>query len=99
MSVFMDSDEAFAMYRRFGSLHARVLLYKQDELRRLESDLRTMDVQDSKSQAGERKLISWHKDCRSSAGDKKTRQSLMRTIEQKTTEYGTEPSYRHGDLG
>lgn len=43
----MDSDSDFAMFRRFGRLHTRVLLHKQDELAELEKRLDEMDKTES----------------------------------------------------
>lgn len=39
----MDSDDNFMVYRRFGFLHARLLLQKQDELKKIEWELDLMD--------------------------------------------------------
>lgn len=41
--ALLDCDEDFMVYRRFGYLQARLLLYKQDVLRELEGDLDRMD--------------------------------------------------------
>ena len=47
LATFLDSDENFMVYRRFGLLHARLLLRKQDELRVLEERLDDMDQEES----------------------------------------------------
>ena len=44
---FLDSDENFMIYRRFGYLYARLLLYKQDELRAFEKRLDRIDRKDA----------------------------------------------------
>jgi uncharacterized protein YqgQ len=46
LATFLDSDENFMIYRRFGFLHARLLLQKQDELRMMEAELDRMDQRD-----------------------------------------------------
>jgi len=46
LATFLDSDENFMIYRRFGFLHARLLLQKQDELRMMEAELDRMDQND-----------------------------------------------------
>jgi hypothetical protein len=46
LATFLDSDENFMIYRRFGFLHARLLLQKQDELRMMEEELDRMDHRD-----------------------------------------------------
>lgn len=44
----MNSDENFLMCRKYGFLHNRVLLYRQDELRQLEQELLIMDKKTNK---------------------------------------------------
>ncbi|KAI4194210.1 MAG: hypothetical protein LQ350_007909 [Teloschistes chrysophthalmus] len=46
LSTFQDSDDAFPIYRRFGTLFSRLLLTKQDEIRRMECELEAMDRTD-----------------------------------------------------
>ncbi|KAH7412875.1 hypothetical protein BKA64DRAFT_702990 [Cadophora sp. MPI-SDFR-AT-0126] len=48
LAAFLDSNENFMLYRRFGFLQGRLLLYKQDELRELEARLDRMDKLDTK---------------------------------------------------
>lgn len=43
LAAFMNSDEAFLMFRRFGHLHNRLLLQQQDELVELEDRLNQID--------------------------------------------------------
>ncbi|CZR70171.1 uncharacterized protein PAC_20072 [Phialocephala subalpina] len=45
LAAFLDSDRNFELFRRFGFLQKRLLLYKQDELRMLEQDLDRLDRQ------------------------------------------------------
>ncbi|KAF2236189.1 hypothetical protein EV356DRAFT_498626 [Viridothelium virens] len=47
-AAFLDSDESFMVYRRFGYLQSRLLLEKQDELRKLETTLDEWDERDGK---------------------------------------------------
>ncbi|PQE28352.1 Peptidase C14 caspase domain protein [Rutstroemia sp. NJR-2017a BBW] len=46
LSVFLNSDEEFRVYPRFGYLHTRLLLTKQHEIRELEAELDRMDEAD-----------------------------------------------------
>lgn len=46
LAAFADSDESFAIYRRFGYLQARVLLDRQEELSSLEKQLDIVDKAD-----------------------------------------------------
>ena len=43
LAAFLDSDEGFMIYRRFGWLQSRLLLDKQEELRLLEIKLERLD--------------------------------------------------------
>ncbi|KAK8108538.1 hypothetical protein PG984_014339 [Apiospora sp. TS-2023a] len=47
VATFLDSDENFMIYRRFGYLHARTLLRLQDKLRTLEELLDENDDDDA----------------------------------------------------
>ena len=44
LAAFADSDESFMVYRRFGYLQSRLLLEKQNDLRRLEEELDRLDA-------------------------------------------------------
>ena len=89
VATYLDSDDSFMIYRRFGALHARLLLNKQDELRELEDDLRDMDEQDAKDEDTDIYLMSRTKDNkREPIEGRETRKQLLETIEKKTLEYG-----------
>jgi hypothetical protein len=44
LAAFLDSDEGFAVYRRFGYLQSRILLQTQEELRVLEEKLYATEI-------------------------------------------------------
>ncbi|KAL8792870.1 MAG: hypothetical protein Q9195_004512 [Heterodermia aff. obscurata] len=46
LACFLDSDDAFMTYRRFGLVFSRLLLNKQDEIQELEGTLLAMDNSD-----------------------------------------------------
>ena len=46
MSRFLDSDDSFMVYRRFGTVYSRLLLSKQDEMTNMEKLLLGMDLTD-----------------------------------------------------
>jgi hypothetical protein len=48
LSHYVASDETLSIYRRFGSLGARNILYLQGELQFLEAQLNKLDDDDSK---------------------------------------------------
>ncbi|KAI4092361.1 MAG: hypothetical protein LQ339_007958 [Xanthoria mediterranea] len=87
---FMDSEDTFGIYRRFGFLYSRVLLSKQDELRRLEDDLDAMDHRDAHDSDKTRKCLkSRAKDfARESSDGSPTRKALLQNVESKLYDYG-----------
>ena len=89
MSAFLDSDDCFPLYRRFGYLQSRILLQKQDELRDLEDLLLQMDQRDDLTEDGRECLQS--RDLDESREDEppgETRKELLSRIEKKLLEYG-----------
>ncbi|KAL8732197.1 MAG: hypothetical protein Q9166_002944 [cf. Caloplaca sp. 2 TL-2023] len=90
VASFLDSEDTFGIYRRFGFLYSRVLLSKQDELRRLEDDLDAMDSRDAKTSDKTRKCLkSRTKDfARASIDGAPTRKDLLQAIESKLYQYG-----------
>lgn len=88
MAAFLDSDENFMMYRRFGWIQSRLLLSKQNELASLEKDLEMQDQPidlaslDSESTGGEvtqYEAMSEYKD------------QLLKQAEKTFCEYGKMP--------
>ena len=52
LAAFLDSDESFMIFRRFGYIQSRLLLEKQDQLRKLEAELEALDeTQGARDQA------------------------------------------------
>ena len=81
LAAFIDCDPNFRIYRKFGWLHSRVLLYIQDELRELEEELEDIDAWEAKS-GNDLKLR-----CRR-ADDNTERLELIAKIKEKLDEYG-----------
>ncbi|MCJ1475224.1 hypothetical protein MMC13_003885 [Lambiella insularis] len=89
VASYLDSEDTFAVFRRFGWVHTRLLLNKQDELRVLESDLRAMDKLDGDNASSRKYLQSRTKDnARQLPPGRISRQQLLDTLEKKTLEYG-----------
>lgn len=89
VAAFLDSDASFTIYRRFGFLHARLLLYKQDELRELEEELRDMDKRDWDAESFQDCLRSRDKDdAVKNQHGRSSRKELLQRIEKKALEYG-----------
>lgn len=90
VACLMNSDISFSMYRRYGVLHARLLLHKQDKLRELEEELQRRDKKDNELEETQIYLK-----CREEADDQDTpdvgrsRQEIMAEIEKVILEYGT----------
>lgn len=93
VSAFLDSSPDLAVYRRFGILHSRVLLHKQDQLRNLEAELDWLDLQDWRGTDQTRKtLMSRSKNNARKDDAKDMRNVLLDDIEKKLLEYGTRHS-------
>lgn len=87
-AAFADSDDSFMIYRRFGYIHSRLLLNKQDELRELEANLHDMDLIDASSEEGALCLKSRELDEeRNDIQGLGPRRALLEKIEQKTLQY------------
>lgn len=82
LAAFLDSDENFMLYRRFGFLQSRLLLHKQDQLRELEKDLDRMDKYDQIENPS--LLKSREKDDAVNG----SREKLLCKVEDKFKEYG-----------
>ncbi|MCJ1372338.1 hypothetical protein MMC20_003562 [Loxospora ochrophaea] len=90
VAAFQDSDENFMIYRRFGFLFSRVLLYKQDELRELEENLNDMDERDAEDPDDRVKKCLKSRDLddsRTIPSGWETRRQLLQKIEKKLDEY------------
>lgn len=97
LAAFLDSDESFMVYRRFGYLQARLLLDKQNQLRELESELDELDAEIK--EAGDKHLPTkknFHKTVDLPAELAEQREDLMERIEETYTQYGMHASqYLH----
>jgi hypothetical protein len=85
LAAFLDSDENFMLYRRFGFLQTRLLLNKQAELREHEKALDRLDEED-KTRSPSR-LKSREKD---NAGDGRWK-TLLWDIQNTWVEYSEHP--------
>jgi hypothetical protein len=84
LGAFLDSDDSFMVYRRFGYLQSRLLLEKQEHLRQLEEELENLDTVDA--QMGSRNLITMEN---YDSAQYKPRRDLMQRIECQFQGYGT----------
>lgn len=78
LSALLHSDSKFILFRRFGHLHARVLLHKQDALVELEQKLNDLDLTDTNAFL----LTSRRSD------DNAARLALLDELDIKLKEYG-----------
>ncbi|KAK0516460.1 hypothetical protein JMJ35_001063 [Cladonia borealis] len=90
LSCFLDSDDAFMVYRRFGSVFSRLLLNKQDEISGIEAKLLGMDKMDD-TETNRQYLMSRaldvDRDGIPRAWREETRPQLLENLEKKTLEY------------
>jgi len=75
------------IYRRFGFLHARLLLQKQDELRLMEEELDEIDQRDARSNNTIVLQCREDDDARTDQ-EGNTRKSLLSKIEDTLLKYG-----------
>ena len=88
LGCFMNSDESFLIYRRFGAIFSRLLLLnKQDELRAMEQRLFMLD--EAVEKENPRRLMSRTYDLQEEAGEdpKSSRSLLLARIERTALEY------------
>ncbi|KAL9110402.1 MAG: hypothetical protein Q9227_005133 [Pyrenula ochraceoflavens] len=84
LATFLDSEDQFSTYRRFGYLSSRLILEKQDDLRQLEQELERADKRQVKLCAEELKTR------RCIEGQAPTEQHfILKKIEDKFHEYCT----------
>jgi hypothetical protein len=84
LARFLDSDDNFMVYRRFGFLQTRLLLETQDQLRVLEERLDKLDKSETVGDDNQDNLCSRDGD----GGDQTERINLMASIRTVFQEYG-----------
>ncbi|KAI9679698.1 MAG: hypothetical protein M1822_007304 [Bathelium mastoideum] len=82
LAAFLDSDENFMIYRRFGYAGSRLLLHKQAELQKLEAAMIEMDEDDERDRPGCLQSVDLESDPSS------PRARLMKDLETKYDEWG-----------
>lgn len=78
------------LYRRYGHLQSRLLLEKQENLRRLELDLEKMDIKQTSADADKDDLNTWDMEEEKAS----ERDQLMKEIEAAFREYGERDGQR-----
>ncbi|KAL8924218.1 MAG: hypothetical protein Q9208_004182 [Pyrenodesmia sp. 3 TL-2023] len=88
LSCFLDSDDSFMVYKRFGIVFSRLLLNKQDEIREMEATLHAMDKTDDATDGSKYLMARDHRDSEAIPQEwSETRSQLLRTLERKILEY------------
>jgi hypothetical protein len=89
-SAFIESDSDIVLFRRFGVLHARALLYRQVELTELEAQLDKLDKEDAgtEGQPAENRWRLSHSLAMNDGAMNEKRKELMEKIEEKMEIYG-----------
>ena len=99
ISCFLDSDDAFMVYRRFGVVYSRLLLSKQDEMSRLEARLLAMDRTDLALENGHYLMsrpLDVEREEIPEAWEGQSRVQLLEKMEKVALEYGMYCSTRGG---
>lgn len=80
------------LYRRFGSIYSRLILRKQDEMRRIEATLQAMDKTDQANNHGKYLMSHAVDDKRKNIPSAwpESRANLMDKLEKKALDYGIE---------
>jgi hypothetical protein len=86
IAAYINSDDDTVLFRRFGNLHARSLLYKQIELTELEAKLAKLDGDDNAKEDTEwRVSLAIHHE---NGKHNEERKTLMEEIHRKLEAYG-----------
>lgn len=89
LAAFMSSDENFLVCRKYSFLRSRVLLYRQDELSKLEDTLVALDEEDWETDDASRlALMSRKKDEARNEDPQYSRKTLIQKIDDKLKQYG-----------
>ena len=90
LARFLDSDDNFMVYRRFGTVCSRLLLHKQDEISKMEGVLHSMDKTDERAKNEKYLMSHTLDDGRDSIPEfwPESRPQLMEKLEKKIVEYG-----------
>ena len=87
---FQNSDDAYMIFRRFGCVFSRLILYKQDELKCLEQTMQDLDELDHETEGWNENLksreLDEHREPETIPGE--SRKKLMSQMEAKAIEYG-----------
>lgn len=91
LACFLDSDESFMLFKRFGIVFSRLLLNKQDEIRQMEDELKAMDSTDA-FLGNKEYLLSRDKDVKREPSSipacwSQTRPQILEKLETKILEY------------
>lgn len=89
-SHFIAGDRQEAIYRRFGSLSARNLLYQQSELHRLEQALDKCDkedIQDLDDVSAQRRARLWENYAKDESEKARRRRKLQEKIQSRMKAY------------
>lgn len=78
LAAFLDSDEGYSIYRRFGYVQARLLLEKQDEMHQLEKKLIRVDKKHQQSESH-----------RLTTRSREPKHEILEQLETKYHEYGS----------
>ena len=90
LARFLDSDDNFMVYRRFGTVCSRLILSKQDEISKMERLLHSMDKMDARGESA-KYLMSHTLDVERDGIPElwpESRPQLMEKLEKKILEYG-----------
>jgi len=89
LAALLNSDPNFPVYRRFGTLHHRVILHRQQELTKLERRLNELDKKDANDHPHRLQSLQWdHDDGVALNQESSEREQLIDEIDERLKHYG-----------
>ena len=89
LAAFISSDDNFLVCRKYSFLRSRVLLYRQDELSKLEDTLVALDQEDAETDDESRLALMSRKTDEAREEDPRySRKTLIQKIDDKLKQYG-----------
>jgi len=89
LAAILNSDPNFPVYRRFGTLHHRVILYRQQQLVKLERRLNDLDNKDANDNPYRLQSLEWdHEDALILNQESSEREKLIEEIDERLKHYG-----------
>lgn len=89
LAAVQASDPNWPVYRRFKTLHHRIILHRQQELVKLEQQLNRLDRKDAEENHHRLGSLQWdHEEAVQEGKERSEREEIIEKIDTKLKEYG-----------